>query len=312
MPVLVAPDGAGSAWVEQRRTEIRATVAESGAVLLRGLGLADVAQVTAAATALADELAVEREGFAKRVEHSPGVYSSSVWASDLPMCMHHELSYARTIPQLMMFGCLRPADSGGTIGLADGAAIAQALPTALVTPFVRDGWLLTRNFYPEAGLSWQEAFGTTEPAEAEAYCRDNGIIAEWRADGVLRTRQRRAAVVTPAGRPDPVWFNQIAFLNRWTLDPDIRDYLVGEFGVHGLPVDTAYGDGRFINAPVIEEINAVYDSHTVQVPLRAGDLLVVDNLRMTHSREAYTGPREVVVAMGDPTDRAGWDPAWQR
>jgi len=44
----------------------------------------------------------------------------------------------------------------------------------------------------------------------------------------------------------------------------------------------------------------VYARHTVREPWQPGDVLVVDNLRMAHSREPYEGRREVVVAFGAP------------
>jgi hypothetical protein len=34
------------------------------------------------------------------------------------------------------------------------------------------------------------------------------------------------------------------------------------------------------------------------VPWRNGDLLLVDNVRYGHSREAFVGPRQIGVAMG--------------
>ena len=296
--------------VTGQRPAVREALTRSGAVLVRGLDLAGPSDLAAAAGELTDGLLIDREGFAARDDLGSGVYSSSVWAADMPMCMHHELSYARAVPGLMLFGFLSAPVSGGELLLADGRRMLTALPGALVEPFADRGWQLTRNYYPEAGLSWPEAFGTQDRAAAEEFCRAAGISVEWRADGVLRTRQRRAAVVVPPGQTAAVWFNQIAFLNRWTLDPDIRDYLLDEFGQLGLPFDTAYGDGRPIPASVIETINAVYDAEAVVVPWQPGDLLIVDNLRMAHSRKPYLGNRRVAVAMGDPADRAGWDPAW--
>jgi len=40
-------------------------------------------------------------------------------------------------------------------------------------------------------------------------------------------------------------------------------------------------------------------------PWQEGDLMLVDNIRTAHSREAFEGPREVVVAMADPVRPAG-------
>jgi alpha-ketoglutarate-dependent taurine dioxygenase len=38
----------------------------------------------------------------------------------------------------------------------------------------------------------------------------------------------------------------------------------------------------------------------VREPWRDGDLMLVDNVRTAHSREAFNGPREVLVGMSDP------------
>ena len=75
------------------------------------------------------------------------------------------------------------------------------------------------------------------------------------------------------------WFNQIAFLNEWTMDPEVREYLVDMYGADGLPFNTRYGDGDPIGADVVEMLNEVYEAHTVREPWRAGDLLLVDNIR---------------------------------
>lgn len=40
-------------------------------------------------------------------------------------------------------------------------------------------------------------------------------------------------------------------------------------------------------------------AHTVREPWQAGDLMLVDNVRTAHSREAFQGPREVLGAMAE-------------
>ena len=83
--------------------------------------------------------------------------------------------------------------------------------------------------------------------------------------------------------------------------PEVREYLVDVYGADGLPFNTRYGDGTPIGEDVVQLLNAVYEAHTVREPWQNGDLMLVDNIRTAHSREAYEGPREVVVAMADPT-----------
>ena len=75
-------------------------------------------------------------------------------------------------------------------------------------------------------------------------------------------------------------------------------------GADGLPFNTRYGNGDAIGEDVVREINAVYDAATTREPWRAGDLLLVDNVRCAHSREPFEGAREVLVALAEPV-RAG-------
>ncbi|MET7313816.1 TauD/TfdA family dioxygenase, partial [Streptomyces thermoviolaceus] len=98
----------------------------------------------------------------------------------------------------------------------------------------------------------------------------------------------------------PCWFNQIAFLNQWTLAPEVREYLVDEYGEDGLPFNTRFGDGGEIGEDVVELLNTVYERHTRREPWQAGDLMLVDNIRTAHSREPFTGEREVLVALAEP------------
>nr|WP_217168119.1 TauD/TfdA family dioxygenase [Streptomyces sp. AC512_CC834] len=293
-----APDPA--TWVAEHRDTLLDFATEHGALTVHGLGLRTPADVEAVLHGLADRPATEREAFAARDVHAEGVYSSSVWPPNQPMCMHHELSYATRCPGLLLFACLRPPTAGGATAVADSAAVLRSLPAELAERFEREGWLLTRSYHDEIGATLIQSFGTEDRGAVEAYCRAGAIDWSWQPDGSLRTRQHRPAVVRHSASGLRCWFNQIAFLNEWTMAPEVREFLVEEYGADGLPFNTRYGNGDPVPRDAVEQINKAYEAHTVRRPWSAGDLMVVDNIRTAHSREAYEGPREVLVAMGDP------------
>ncbi|MFJ3951103.1 TauD/TfdA family dioxygenase [Streptomyces libani] len=295
-------------WAAERRDALRAVVAEHGAVLVRGLGMSDPAQVGAVLQGLDVAPLSEREAFAARQTYSEGVYSSSKWPPSQPMCMHHELSYTLEFPGLMLFACLSAPTSGGTTAVADSAAVLDALPPALTERFEREGWLLTRSYHPEIGATLDQAFGTEDRDAVERYCRAHAIEFTWQPDGGLRTRQRRSAVVRHPVSGRRCWFNQIAFLNAWTMAPEVRDYLTDEYGPDGLPFNTHYGNGDPLTEDVVQLLNEVYEAHTARRPWEAGDLLLVDNVRTAHSREPFEGPRDVVVALAEPVRLADCSP----
>src|SRR5438876_6219390 len=146
-PPMVRVDAIDDAprWVVERRDALRAAVVEHGSLLVRGLGLRDVAETEAVFRGLGS-LMTEKEAFAARRSYSHGVYSSSKWPPNQPMCMHHELSYLLEYPCVMLFACLiAPTDRGAT-PVAGSPAVLQALPSELIKRLEKVGWLLIRNY----------------------------------------------------------------------------------------------------------------------------------------------------------------------
>jgi alpha-ketoglutarate-dependent taurine dioxygenase len=307
-PVVRAVGGAAAHWADGHRNALRAVVAEHGCVLVRGLGLRDATETGALFRRLAVTLMTEREAFAPRQPYPDGLYSATPWPPNQQMCMHHELSYALEFPGLLLFACLTAPAAGGATAVADAAAVLSALPADLVQRFEREGWMLTRNYNDDIGASVEQAFGTADRHAVESYCRANAIEFEWQPDGGLRTRQRRSAVVRHPVTGQRCWFNQIAFLNEQTIDPEVREYLVDVYGEDGLPFTTFFGHGDPVGEDIVQLLNETYEAHTMREPWQAGDLLLVDNIRTAHSREPYEGPREVLAGLADPVLLADCSP----
>src|SRR5213594_3362621 len=220
-PPMLQAEAAGDAprWAADHRAALRAVLAEHGSLLVRGLGLRDAAETEAVFRQLGS-LMTEREAFAPRQRYAQGVYSASKWPPNQHMCMHHELSYAVELPSLMLFACLVASAGGGETPVADSPNVLNALPADLVERFERVGWLLIRNYNGEIGASVAEAFGADDRRAVESYCRANAIRFEWQPNRGLRTWQLRSAVVRHPRTGQRCWFNQIAFLNEWTMDPE--------------------------------------------------------------------------------------------
>src|SRR5438094_347806 len=298
-------------WAAEHRDGLRAAVVEHGSLLVRGLRLRDIAETEAVFRRLGS-LMTEKEPFAARRSYSHGVYSASKWPPNQPMCMHHELSYVLEFPSVMLFACLIAPTGGGATPVADSATVLQALPSQLIERFEREGWLLIRNYNNEIGASIAETFGDDDRRAVESYCRANAIEFEWQPGGALRTWQRRSAVVRHPRTGQRCWFNQIAFLNEWTIDPEVREYLVDIYGEDGLPFNTRFGNGDAIGADVVQLINQAYDANAARERWQAGDLMLVDNIRTAHGRERFEGPREVLVAMADAVHLADCSPTIER
>ena len=164
--------------------------------------------------------------------------------------------------------------------------------------------MLVRNYNEDIGASYDEAFGTESRGEVEA------LLPGQRHRVRVAVRRRPAspgsaasAVVTHPVTGQRCWFNQVAFLNEWTIEPEVREYLVEVYGPDGLPFNTRFGNGDPFGEDVVQVINEIYEAHTLREPWQAGDLMLVDNIRDGAQPGALQGDREILVAWAT---RCGW------
>jgi alpha-ketoglutarate-dependent taurine dioxygenase len=306
VPLMLTPVAAGvdlAAWVAANRPSIAESLNVHGGLLFRGFDV----QAQADFERFVDALGLMRmhyvEGATPRRELGHQVYTSTEFPHEHAIALHNELSYTMTWPMKIAFCCLRPAESGGETPIADMRRVLARLPSDLRQRFTSAQWMLVRHYGAGLGLPWESAFRTTDKADVERYCRQSAIEWTWLDETRLRTRQVRPAIETHPWLGEEVWFNHIAFWHASSLDRASRELLVSSFGEDGLPYHTCYGDGQPIAPEVIETIRRAYDEETVRLPWQRGDVLLLDNMLVAHGRAPFSGPRQVIVAMGDPHAR---------
>jgi len=102
------------------------------------------------------------------------------------------------------------------------------------------GWLLIRNYTTTSGHR-SPTHSAPDRRAVENYCRANAIKFEWQPTVRCAPGKRRAPSCITAHR-SRCWFNQIAFLNEWTIDRRCA-VLVDIYGEDGLPFNTRFGNG---------------------------------------------------------------------
>jgi Taurine catabolism dioxygenase TauD, TfdA family len=297
------------AWLKDSRKRLRETVSIEGAVLVRGFPLGNAEDFAVVRDVLVRSRAAYREKATPRHSYGDDIFSSTDLPASQEIRLHNENSYTLRFPGIVLFGCLTPPEQGGATIIGRTSDVLSRIPGEIVRHFDETGWLLHRTYTGVLGLPWQTAFGTEDRAAVAEYCAINLITAEWDQNDTLRTVQRRASTINHPVTGQRLWFNHIAFWSEWSLDSEVRDFLIRDLGHNKLPFNTAYGDGSSITPEVVQIINRAYDDVTLREPWQAGDLLIIDNLLAAHGRETYQGNREILVAMGEPVDLIDCNPS---
>lgn len=286
-------------WAGSRQSWIDEALITHGAILFKKFALDGRATFHDAADSLCDELLDYVYRSTPRTAVGDRVFTATEYRASAAIPFHNENAYQRDWPMRLVFGCLRPATSGGETGLASTRRVTARIDPEVVARFARKGVTYVRNYRPGIDLTWQEVFQTEHRAEVEAYCLRYGIEYEWLSAEHLRTRQVCEAVVAHPRTGERLWFNQAHLFHVSSLGELDASTLLGFFGEDGLPRHAYFGDGSVIDIPTLDHIREVYEAEAFRRPWEAGDVLLVDNMLVAHARSPYQGPREVLVAMGD-------------
>lgn len=294
-------------WATVHRELIESHLTARGAILFRNFGIRTAGDFEAFVRACGGELLHYTERTSPRKAVSGRIYTSTEHPADQRIFLHNELSYARTFPLKLFFFCLEPALVGGETPIADTRAILTRIEPSIRGRLIERKYQYVRNFGSEFGLTWQEAFQTTDRREVDAYCRRADISCEWIGETRLRTRQIRSVVARHPKSKELVWFNHAAFFHPTTLESAVHEALVDAFGEDQLPNNTFYGDGSRLEPETVDALRRAYEAQMTTFAWQQGDILLLDNMLVAHGRMPYQGNRRVLVAMTEPVSRESVD-----
>lgn len=310
LPVLILPTRHGQPLTEATRAlrdQIDEAMLTTGGVLFRDFLVPSVDAFQEFAASFGNPLlkyefaSTPRSAVASSA--GTGIYTSTEYPAHQTIPLHNEQSYTREWPMHIWFHCVTAAPSGGETPIADSRAIFKRMPEHIIRKF-SPGVLYVRN-YGDFDVSWQKVFNTEDRAEVEAFCQRAGIQWEWKADGELRTTQLCQAVEAHPVTGEKVWFNQANLFHVSNLQSEVRESLEDLLGAENMPRNVYYANGAVIEDDTLAEIRSVLDSETVSFRWQDGDVMMLDNMLIAHSRSPFEGPRKVVVAMAKPHGNLG-------
>ena len=287
-------------WVDRNMATVNDLLQKRGAILFRGFDVISQEDFRLFIQSMNLDLIRYMEGATPRKSLGENVYTSTEFPPEYPIALHNENSYVITWPMKICFCCMIAPEDRGETPIADVREVYKRIDPEIRGAFEKRGYMLVRNFSDHLGLHWKESFHVSTREALESYCRRARIQAEWKSAGRLKTVQVRPAVAIHPKTHEPTWFNHIAFWHSSSLEKRVRDMLLSEYSEDDLPYNTYYGDGAPIEISVIEHLRHAYEAEMIKFRWEKGDILLLDNMLVAHGRSPFSGPRKIIVSMGEP------------
>jgi alpha-ketoglutarate-dependent taurine dioxygenase len=301
LPLVVQPTTHGVdlvAWARNNRELLEEYLLKHGGILFRDFkldGVSEFEQFIKAASGA--ELLEYTYRSTPRSLVGGRIYTSTEYPAHQSIPLHNEMAYSNQWPMKIWFFCLQAAEQGGETPIADSRRVFQRIRPEISRRFIDEQVMYVRNYGDGLDLSWQTVFQTTDRAVVEEYCRKAGMEYEWTGGNRLRTRQVCQAVATHPVLHETVWFNQAHLFHVSSLEAAVREVVLSQYSEEDLPRNACYGSGAPIEESALEEIREAYRQEMISFPWRQGDILMLDNMLVSHGRMPFTGPRKVVVGM---------------
>lgn len=312
LPLVVTPKVSGlhlTGWLEENRQLIEAKLMQHGGVLFRGFDIETDQDLAHFIESQPYERMSYFEGSTPRKAMGDRIYTSTLYPQNETIALHNEYSSSMRFPLKVWFSCLVAPEKGtGQTPVCSARRMLKRIDPDVLEEFRVKGWSLIRNFRYNLGLTWQRAYAIGNKPELERYLTKNLIEFEWPGEDHLRTFQVRSAIVTHPVTQEEAWFNHMAFWHAANLRDGVREELIGQLGIEGLPYHTYYGDGSPIPDDVARHVAECYLKEKLMFDWEKGDILLADNILISHGRQPFTSERKILVAMGQPHFRPIFQP----
>ncbi|KAJ4835174.1 hypothetical protein Tsubulata_033844 [Turnera subulata] len=295
MPLLLEPVGPEKSNVESLLSALKENkewfekmIIKNSAVLLRGFNVKDPVEFNDIVETF-DWEDIRYVGPAPRTHIHKRVWTANEGPLSEFIYYHHEMVLIKECPKKLILFCEIPPPEGGETPFVPSFKVTEKMleefPEA-VEEMESKGLKYTFTALSKndtasmRGRGWEDAFGTSDRAEAEKRAKGLGMDMEWQADGSVKTvlGPRPLTRVFEGRNGRRMWFNTVV-------------------GMHGKKISSALmADGTEIPENVVKRCEQIIEEESIQFKWEKGDVLFLDNLATLHGRRPSLPPRRVLVA----------------
>ncbi|MGD8327858.1 MAG: TauD/TfdA family dioxygenase [Acidobacteriota bacterium] len=296
--VTIAPDVAGSAVTALDPELLITHYKQSGALLLRGFAL-DVDDFRTIASWFCETSVFNESRNRKLIDETNIIQTVSLGDRAFPL--HPELAREPWMPDICMFGCLKPPSVAGETLICDGIEIVKRLPAPVVDLLEARRFRYDRPATREECIYWLRR---VDPGDELLDHPPTGCPYRFRRqDGAIIRYFSRPALHRPMFA-DELAFGSFLLFGRYARK--LMDYPVFE-------------TGETVSSELTEEIKKVSDEIKVPISWRQGDVVILDNTRFMHGRNAVHDTEERLILsyfgylkFAIPSDEEPPDAIWRR
>ena len=238
----------------------------------------------------------------------PIIFTANESPPSEPIPFHHELAQTPNPPSYVFFYCETPATTGGQTPIIDSTAVyrfAKENHPEFIDTLLKHGARYIRTLPNQddpsspIGRSYQNSWGVQTPQELEEKLRTlDGCSWEWLNDGSVRITSE----AVPAVRLNTDHVGNQVF--QWTFANSIvAAYLGWQDSRNDRKDALRFGNMEPMPEHVLESIATFMEMNRIMYDWKAGDIMVLNNRLVMHSRNPFEGYRRVLASIwGDPTD----------
>lgn len=254
-------------------------------------------------------------GTSPRQQIKPGIYEATRLPENYSILLHQEMSYLNQMPKFICFFLVTPGETGGCSLIGDMTFMDEILSKEVLNYFRNQKLRLKRVLFGEQSKyylknihkSWQEVFLVNKKEKVEEIATKKGWKWRWMEHDALEILQDAHPISRyHHGLKKEVWCNQlhiftIACQKLWAIKDNRKesfDSLTLCEKEHPEYLDQmVFDDGSSIDEDMAIQVFESIKKIEQTIFLDKGDLLILDNLRYSHGRQAFTGNRQLLVTM---------------
>ncbi|KAI0418619.1 hypothetical protein F5X98DRAFT_386092 [Xylaria grammica] len=286
-----------------------------GAVLLRGLPIKTPQDYSEVAHVFGFEAHEEVGRPPLRTVLAKNVKTANEGPPEMPIWPHNEYGWSTINPAWLTFSCLRVPEEGGetpiisSLGLA--AALKKQAPDFIEKLLLKGVKYVYRYDVKEVksntGTSVFDAYGQhirpgddrdTVRRKIEEEVKRHSNRFEWHEDGSLSVTHVVPVIRRHEETGLTTWFgNLTSAWGRTRHHGATEPPYLGDDGSYHPPPE--YGDGSPIEKEYLDLALSIAEESQVLVSWQNGDMVLLDNYAVMHSRSPWKGERIVLAALWD-------------